>query len=165
MRRIVIAALTVAVLGTLGTGCQSIRPPLRPGAGETGYSNIGIYSVQRFLYPLPIVERATIEALSDMKVHSVRKRVKDDGVSLCGLMFDGRYVYATIESKGQESIVTVNIDLYGDEPLAKILLERVSIRIATLPQGIAPPFDPRALTDSAMHRGAYIEGYRGALLR
>jgi hypothetical protein len=70
-----------------------------------------------------------------------------------------------IEDHGRNSIVSVAVDVYGDEPVSKILLERIGIRLATLPQAINPPFDPRAMTDSITHRGQDVEGYRGAPLR
>lgn len=165
MRRSARRVLALSTLAALAAGCNSVRLPLRPDPGVTGYSMIGPYSVQRFVYPVPIVERAAIEAMTDMKIHSVRRKPKADGVCLQGFMYDGRYVVLTIEAEGPNSIVTVNIDPYGDEPVSKILLDRTSIRISTMPQAIAPPFDPRALTDSDTHRGQDVESYRGALLR
>lgn len=165
MRRIALRRLAFCALATFGAGCDSVMLPLRPDPGATGYANIGPYSVQRFVYPVPIVERAVIEAMTDMKMHSVKRKAKSDGVCLQGFTYGGRYVLATIEAEGSNSIVTVNIDPYGDEPMSKILLERTGIRIATMPQSIAPPFDPRAITDSITHRGADVEGYRGVPLR
>ncbi len=57
MRRNAHRARAWIFLATIGLGCQSAKPPLRPDPGVTGYSMIGPYSVQRFIYPLPIVER------------------------------------------------------------------------------------------------------------
>jgi len=165
MRRTAIGLLGCATIAVSGLACNTAKLPLRPDPGVTGYANIGIYSVQRYLYPLPLVERAVIEAMTDMKFHSVKRTPKDDGVKFLGLLFDGRYVCVTIEPEGQGCVVTVNFDIYGDEPLAKIFFERVSVRIATLPQAVNPPFDPRAISDTIIHRGMDPEGYRGAPLR
>jgi hypothetical protein len=164
MRRIAFRVLALGVLAALA-GCYSARLPLRPDPGVTGYAMIGPYSVQRFTYPVPIVERAAVEAMTDMKIHSVRRKPKVDGICLQGFMYDGRYVLLTIEAQGPFSIVTVVIDVYGDEPISKILLDRIGIRISTMPQSIAPPFDPRAISDSDTHRGMDVEGSRGAPLR
>lgn len=164
MRRIALGALVFAAL--TGSGCNSVQLPLRPDPGATGYAICGPYSVQRFLFPVPIVERAAVEAMADMKIHSVKRTVKQDGISLKGFFYDGRYICLTIEPEDQgNSVVTALIDVYGDEPLSKILLERMGSRIATLPQVINPPFDPRNLSDAMQHRGQDVEGYRGAPLR
>ena len=165
MRRIALGVLAFGALAAFGTGCLAVKPPLRPDPGATGFAVCGPYVVQRFLYPMPLVERAAIEAMSDMKISNVHRKPKTDGICFVGSMYDGRYVWYTIEADGPNTIATVEIDLYGDEPLSKILLDRTGIRLATLPQSINPPFDPRAITDSITHRGQDVEGYRGAPLR
>lgn len=162
MRRI---GFGVLALVALAAGCQTVKPPLRPDPGATGYAVCGPYVVQRFLFPVPLVERAAIEAMSDMKINNVHRKPRTDGLCYVGFLFDGRYVWYTLEADGPNTIATVEIDVYGDEPLSKILLERTSIRLATLPQSINPPFHPRAITDSITHRGQDVEGYRGAPLR
>jgi hypothetical protein len=165
MRRIAIGVQAFVAAAALGAGCRSVEPPLRPDPGATGYAFINPYAVQRYVYPAPIVERAAIEAMADMKIDAVKRTTKPDGVSLKGFMYDGRYTCVAIEDHGRNSIVSVAVDVYGDEPVSKILLERIGIRLATLPQAINPPFDPRAMTDSITHRGQDVEGYRGAPLR
>jgi hypothetical protein len=165
MRRIALGLLALGALATPGTGCQSVRPPLRPDPGATGYAVCGPYVVQRFLYPTPLVERAAIEAMSDMKINNVHRKPKPDGVSFVGYLFDGRYVWYTVERDGPTTIATVEIDAYGDEPMSKLLLDHTGIRLATLPLSINPPFAPQAITDSITHRGQDVEGYRGAPLR
>ncbi len=171
MRRIALGVLAISALAAFGTGCQSMKPPLRPDPGVTGYAACGPYVVQRYLYPLPMVERAAIEAMTDMKINNVCRKpkkpgtLKGDGISFLGYLFDGRYVWYTLEADGPNTIATVEIDVYGDEPMSKILLERTAIRLATLPQSVNPPTDPRAVSDGATHRGFAVEGYRGAPLR
>jgi hypothetical protein len=165
MRRTACGILAVAVLATLETGCETVRPALRPDPGVTGYANIGPYSVQRFFFAPNLVERAAVEAMTDMKMNSVKRTAKDDGVSLKGFLYDGRYICLTLEPEGPNTIVSINIDVYGDESMAQILLDRMGVRLATLPQVVNPPFDPRAMSDSVLHRGKSVEGYRGATLR
>ena len=165
MRRIAVGLLVCTTIAVSGVACNTARLPLRPDPGATGYANIGIYTVQRFLYAPGVVERAVVEAMADLKIHSVKRKPKDDGVSFLGLLWDGRYFCATIEPEGRGCVVTVNVDIYGDEPFSKMFLEWVSTRIATLPQSVNPPFAPEAVTDSILHRGQDVEGYRGAPLR
>jgi len=128
---------------------------------------------QRYLYPEPLVERALVEAMTDMQMHSVRrivKTVKRDQVDcalihLVGLLYDGRAICAELEPQCEATSVRLRIDVYGDEPISNILLERTSVRLATLPQELQPPSDFRAISDSVLHRGMEVEGYRGAPLR
>jgi hypothetical protein len=131
----------------------------------TGYAYCNGFAAQRFLYPAPLIERAAAEAMADLKIRGVHREAKPDGVCFLGYLYDGRYIRVGVEPQANTTIVSVNVDVYGDEPFSEIFLNRLSIRIATLPQAVNPPFDPRALTDSISHRGQDIEGYRGAPLR
>ena len=163
------AGLLLAV--TPVPGCVLPDRNVRFDPGLTGYSQVLGFITQRYVYPLPLVERALVEAMNDMKMHSIYKKPLGDGhqsdiVRLCGLLYDGRAVVAELEPQGEgTTVVRTRIDVYGDEPLTNILYQRTSVRLATLPQSIVPPFDTRGLSDSVLHRGMDIEGYRGAPLR
>lgn len=176
MRRTARSLLAAGVLTSCGalSGCLAFeRLPFRIDPGETGYSTLLGCAAQRYVYPVPMVERALIEAMHDMKMHSVRRATKrthhddHDGevVCLAGVLYDGRIIGVEIEPQGEATAVRVRIDAYGDEPLSDILLKRTSIRLATLPQAVNSPFDTRSLSDSATNRGAELGGYRGAPLR
>jgi hypothetical protein len=164
MRRIMIWVLAAAVPG-VGAGCQTARPIASPDPGATGYAYVHGYAVQRFVYPAPLLRRAAVEAMTDMKINSVKEEARDDGVRFCGYMFDGRFVAVTIRAEGEASIMSVRFDVYGDEPLSKILLDRTSIRLSTLLPPVNPVFAPRAFSDSITHRGQDVAGYRGTPLR
>jgi hypothetical protein len=176
MRWIARSLLAAGVLTACGVlpGCLTFdRSPYHIDPGETGYAYIMGFVAQRYVYPAPMVERALIEAMTDMGVNSVRRMIKKDKneegerelVCLAGLMYDGRAILVEIEPQGEATGVRVRIDVYGDDPMSNQVLERTSIRLATLPQAVNPPFDTRSLSDSAVHRGAEVEGYRGAPLR
>src|SRR3954464_9268403 len=87
MRRMRVWFLAMGVAVALA-GCQSVRPVAAPDPGATGYAYVHGYAVQRFLYPAPVLRRAVVEAMSDMRINSVKEEEKADGVSLCGYMFD-----------------------------------------------------------------------------
>jgi hypothetical protein len=165
MRRIVFGVLTFGALAVSGPGCDTVRPMLRPDPGMTGYAYCSGFAAQRFLFPPVLVERAAVEALADLKVNNVHKSMKSDGACLLGYLYDGRYIRLSIEPSQNVTIVSVNVDIYGDEPFSQIVLNRISVRLATTPQVVNPPYDPRNLTDSIQHRGQDVEGYRGAPLR
>ena len=176
MRWIARSLLAAGVLTATGllSGCLEIeRLPYRIDPGETGYSHILGSLAQRYVYPLPLVERAMIEAMTDMQMHSVRRIVKTAKKEACGagivylagLLYDGRAILVELEPQGEATGVRVRIDVYGDEPTTNLLFERTSIRLATLPQSVNSPFDPRSLSGSVLHRGMEVEGYRGAPLR
>jgi hypothetical protein len=172
-RNLLLLAGTLTACGPLA-GCLTLeRLPYQIDPGETGYSHILGQVDQRYVYPLPLVERAMVEAMSDMKIHSVRRMLKTvkhgendiEVVCLAGLLFDGRAIAVELEPQGEATGVRVRIDVYGDEPKSQILLSRTSVRLATLPQAVNPPFDTRTISDTALHRGMEVEGYRGAPLR
>ena len=172
MRRIARGVLRTAVLSAIAssTGCILADRSVRLDPGLTGYSQVLGWVTQRYVYPLPVVERAVVEAMNDMKMHSVSKKPlgkghKDDLVVLNGLLFDGRCILVELEPQGEGTVVRTRIDVYGDEPQSQILMQRTSVRLATMPQSVTPPFEPRALSDSVLHRGMNVEGYRGAPLR
>ncbi|MFO0910799.1 MAG: DUF3568 family protein [Isosphaeraceae bacterium] len=170
MRRIARGMILAGVVASCGSlsGCVLFeRLPYVIDPGETGYSHVLGFVSQRYVYPLPLVERATIEAMGEMHIHSVRRGVTKDGniVKLTGLFYGGSGILLELEPQNEATAVRVRIDLYGDEPRSRILLERISIRLATLPQSVNSPFDTRSLSDSVLHRGMEIEGYRGAPLR
>ena len=170
MRRIARSVLAAGALAACGplAGCLVFeRLPYHIDPGETGYSSLLGFVAQRYVYPLPLVERAAVEAMTDMQIHSVRRAVKKDGgcVVLTGLLLDGRIICMELEPQGEATGVRVRIDVYGDEMKSDILLKRVSVRLATLPQAVNTPFDTRTLSDSALNRGMEVEGYRGAPLR
>ena len=158
MRRIawrVVAAVGLAAACGPLTGCLLIeRLPYQIDPGETGYAQDLGYIGQRFVYPLPIVERAMVEAMTDMKMHTVRRGVGKEGnvVMLNGLLYDGRIIAVALEPQGEATGVRIRIDLYGDEPKSRILLDRTAARIAMMTQSVNSPFDTRSLSDAATHR-------------
>jgi hypothetical protein len=156
-----LGAVALAAWVALG-GCHTAKPPLRPDPGVTGYAFIGGYSVQRYVFPAELVERAVIEAMTDMKMHAVKPSVKEDGVCFAGETYDGRCIVVTVEDRGGSTIVSSRFDVYGDEPSSKVLNDRIAVRLATLPQVVNPPLDPRNYSDAITHRGMKVEGYRGA---
>jgi hypothetical protein len=152
-------------IGTAGAGCQSVRPVASPDPGATGYAYVNGYAVQRFLYPAPLLRRAAVEAMSGMSINSVKEETREDGIRLCGYVYDGRYVAVTIRPKDDTAIMSVRFDVYGDETMSKILIDRTSLRLSTLIPPGDPSFGPRALSDSITHRGQDVVGYRGMPLR
>ncbi len=102
-----------------------------------------------------------------MKMHSVHRKPKKDGV--CSQWVCVRRPLHHRDDRGRRaeprSSKRSSWIVYGDEPLLKILLERMGIRIATFLHAVASPHDPRAITDSITHRGQDVEGYRGVPLR
>jgi hypothetical protein len=164
----VILSLSAIALGM--AGCHTIEPVCAPDPGATGYAFCGGYAVQRYIYPAHLVRRAIVEAMQDMYMSKVKETIRESkearGVKLAGLAYDGRLVCVTIDPRDEgTTIVTVRFDVYGDEPSSKVLLDRISSRLATLPPAVASPFADRAFSESVLHRGQDLAGYRGATLR
>ena len=170
MQRLAQRLFAVGWLGLVGTltGCHTVQTTgYRIDPGVTGYSSILGCVAQRYVYPEPLVERALTEAMADLKIHSVRRVVKHEGelIVLLGLTYDGRAVLRRARTAGEP---------YGRPAAVRRVRRRTdvepapsgtSVRIATLPHSVSPPFDPRALSDSVTHRGENVMGYRGVPLR
>ena len=164
VRRIILASL--AICGSLAvSGCHSAFPVGAPVPNATGYAYVNGTGTQRFVYSPTVLERALLEAMTDLGIHGVHRLNKADGVSLCGYLYDGRLIKVGIVPIEEETIVSIHIDVYGDEPYTKHLIDRTSARIAMLPPDVDPRLDPRSQSDSVTHRGQDITGYRGKPIR
>jgi hypothetical protein len=97
--------------------------------------------VQGFVAPLPAVVAAVGASMDDLDLTS-RALARDGAVSrLEGKTTDGRNVMATIRTNQGLTQVAVRVGWFGDEPLSRALLERVSVRLGSR--------DPEAIPASA----------------
>ncbi len=153
---------------SLGPGCQTVAPLSAPtlaaaGMGShagsssstgtgTGSSNStgtrshygGGRATQEFAFPSPVVQEALIAALTDLKVSAVRQHHDGPARIVEGTTADGRKVNVTLRPGVGAARVSVRIGWFGDEPYAKAILERVGIRLGTLPPAAIPEEPPSA---------------------
>jgi hypothetical protein len=167
-------ARVVAAVGALTSGGCALPNPdfsrdANPSSDQYSYST-GRGS-QDFGLPPVAVKAAVYEAMEDLKM-IVNRRSRDGVVSqIDGRTSDDRSVTITIRPQQGMTHVGCRIGWFGDDPLSRTLLERVGIRLGTLPPAEIPekppsspasnPFFSRdAVPDALMFRGLADEPYR-----
>jgi hypothetical protein len=140
-------ALVFAVVGTVSqSGCATVAPSARSedSLPATTYSYSAGRGVQDFKAPPGSVKTAVFEAMDDLKM-TVVHRGRDGAVSqVDGRTSDNQTVTVTIRPQQTNMRVSCRIGWFGDQPLSRSLLERVGIRLGTLPPAAIPDQPPSA---------------------
>jgi hypothetical protein len=178
MRQIVLSVAAIAA-GAAG-GC-STTGPARSMADLVARDRL---ADQSFPQPFDPVVSVTEEAMADLGVRDVGVRLeselaargrpvagKPQDATLSGRGADGRPVTVTVRSRGNGSVVSVRVGRFGDEALCRALLDRIGVRLGTLPPapipaeapstpGSQPFFSRAAVPDAVMLRDQAEAGYR-----
>ncbi len=158
--------MVIAAAGILSQGgCATTTPALKEELGQasSGYS----FSTGRGLQDFPAapvaVKAAVYEAMEDLNM-TIKHRSRDGAVSqIEGRTSNDQNVTVTIRPQQGQTHVSCRIGWFGDDPLSKTLMERVGVRLGTLPPAAIPdklpsapssnPFFSRdAIPDSIMYR-------------
>jgi hypothetical protein len=145
--------------------------PLHPKKGPADYSFEDGWGVQGFPSRPDNVHAATRAGMADLKMHTIHdSRGEGSALILDGQAHDGRHVRVVVRPGEIGSIVTARVGRFGDEALARSLLERIGVRLGTLPPAPIPdepPTSPRrslfsrfAVPDAQMLREQANAGYR-----
>lgn len=129
--------------GFANCGCATVAPtPERVVSTESSYS--GGRAMQDFSVPSTKVGTAITEAMADLKMTAIEPG--RDGVvyKIQAKTEDNRAVMVTLRPHQTQTRVSCRIGLFGDEPLAKALLERTGVRLGTLPPAAIPDHIPSA---------------------
>jgi len=87
---------------------------------------------------------AVVEAMDDLKMTSV-KRGRDGAVyKIDAKSADSRPVTVTVRPHQNTARVCCRVGWFGDEPLSRAVLERVGVRLGTLPPAPIPENPPSA---------------------
>ncbi len=101
-------------------------------------------AVQEFPVLAGAAANAVVEAMDDLKMTSV-KRGRDGAVyKIDAKSADNRSVTVTIRPRQNAARVCCRVGWLGDEPLSRTLLERVGVRLGTLPPAAIPENPPSA---------------------
>lgn len=166
-----IGVVAIASLGLVG--CRAMGPIGNAGPSLVvptyGYAS-GTAS-QGFARPRQEVEGALGEAMTDLDIRRVGMIEADaEQTRVRGRASDGRRVDLSLIDRGAATEARVRVGVFGDERLAKAVLDRVGVRLGTLPPQAIPAevpsggedaenpyFSKRAVPDSVMLRG-FSEG-------
>jgi len=141
---LVTALETVLVLVLPLAGCQTVSPLAGPALGAAGYAYSAGKAAQEFAVPYPTVQGAIGGALADLKVTQVRQRHDGPAQIFEGTTADGRPVTVTLRPGNGAARVTARIGWFGDPPFSKALMERVGVRVGSLPPKAIPTEPPSA---------------------
>lgn len=176
MRRIALLS-TALCFGTAGSGCQTLGPASLSALSQdavTGYTYSGGRAVQSFALPPKDVEPAALAAMDDLRIHSIRRTSEEGTIVLEGTTPDNRRASMTIHPQNAGARVSTRLGIFGDEPLSRALMDRMSVRLGTLPPtavsvdpppsepGKNPYFSRAAVSDSEMLKDQADAHFRGS---
>ncbi len=140
MRRMALAAAVLS--GLAPSGCSTIGPVAGTLPGTSGSSYAAGRATQPFAYPPEAMRSAVLAAMDDLRISSVRQ-ARDNGSFLYnGTTADGRGVTVAVRPHQGTARVSVRVGWFGDEPLSKLLMDRIGIRLGTLPPSAIPVEPP-----------------------
>ena len=152
-------------------GCATTSPRLERvvNAGETSYS--GGRAIQDFALPPTKVGSAVTEAMTDLRMTAIEPGRNGAVYKVQAKTEDNRTVMVTLRPHQTQTRMSCRIGLFGDEPLARALLERTGIRLGILPPapipdhvpsspGSNPFFSKSAVPDQEMLRDVMEAPYR-----
>jgi hypothetical protein len=145
MRRIALTAAALAGLAT--TGCMTVGPIAAPALSASGFSYSAGRAMQDFAYPAPALQSAATGAMEDLRIHSVHLAHEGGALVYQGSTADDRRVSLTVRPNQAITRVSVRIGWFGDEPLSRALMDRIGIRLGSLPPS-AVPVDPPSAPES-----------------
>jgi hypothetical protein len=135
----------IAVLGAGSqSGCATMSPSsvteeARPATSFTYSSGRG---VQNFTASPAAIRTAVLEAIDDLNMNVVG-RGRDGAVTqIDGRTSDGRTVTVTLRPQQGTTRISCRVGWFGDQPLSQALLERIGIRLGTLPPAAIPDQAP-----------------------
>jgi hypothetical protein len=170
MRRVVCVVVPVVLVLS---GCMTLGP-VDPKAGLTTFAFKEGWGAQGFPFAVEKVRDVAIEGMGDLKMHSIHQSTMDrTALVLDGQVHDGRHIRVAVRPGGLGSLVTARVGRFGDEALSRALMERIGVRLGTLPPAAIPevpptspprlPFSRSAVPDARMLRDQADEvGYRDA---
>jgi hypothetical protein len=169
MRRIV--QIGAAICASMASGgCMSLGP-LGPEPHKTGYSYEAAWASQTFPVATEPALGAALEGMADLQMRSIHQsKYEKTAILLDGQAHDGRHVRVVIRPVGEASQVSTRVGRFGDEALSKAVLERIGVRLGTVPptpipdepptSGTRLPFSKLAVPDAIMLREQADAGYR-----
>jgi hypothetical protein len=140
MRRTLFLVLLCDVVAL--AGCRTVAPNAGPAVEAAGFAYGGGRATQEFPFPTTLVQPAIMAALADVGVKQVRQRHDGPSRIFEGTTADGRAATVTLRPGTGAARVTVRIGWFGDEPFSRSVMERLGVRLGTLPPAAIPAEPP-----------------------
>lgn len=169
MRAFALAAAALAALAF--SGCAAIGMARTSTLGAANYVYENGQAAQGFPFTAAQVQTAAVEAMSDLNIRQTRQ-TQDGPVTIYdGRTADGRRASVTVESRASLPLVTARFGWFGDEALSRAFMDRIGIRLGTLPPAAIPAeppaapeppqvYTPGVVPRAAMPRTVSDAGYR-----
>jgi hypothetical protein len=145
MRRNALGLLALSLTGLAVAGCSSVRPFATTSlsdASSSDYAYLAGRATRTFAFPPVTVQTAVAAAMDDLRISAARQTRESGILILEGTTADNRKALLSLKPHpGNATHLGVRIGLFGDEPLSRALMDRVAIRLGTLPPS-AIPVDP-----------------------
>lgn len=173
------ALFATSLLALSAAGCQTVNPSALASLGRsdaqtagTAYTYYGGRAVQTLALPPATVQPAVVAALDDLRVQGVHQTRDGASVVFEGTTADNRKASVTLRPHPAGTRLSARFGLFGDEPLTRALMDRVGVRLGTLPPAavpIEPPSEPAgnpyfsrsAVPDSVMFKDQAEAPFRG----
>lgn len=170
MRRtaLAVAAFTCLIPG----GCMTVAQMGTPTSDSGTFAYAAGRATQDFTYPPLAMQSAVTGAMEDMRMHSIRQANEGGLLVFHGRTADDRHgVTVTLRPNQGKSRVHARVGWFGDEPLSRALMDRIGVRLGSLPPAaipVEPPSSPegnpffskKAIPDEIMLRDEADAAYR-----
>ncbi len=140
MRRIGLVAALGA--GVAFSGCRTVAPLAPPAPVAAGFAYGAGKGTQEFAFPAGPVQAAIAASMNDLQITHVRQRTDGRAQIFQGWTKDNRPANVTFRPGNGAARVTARIGWFGDEPFSKALMERIGIRLGSLPPAAIPEEPP-----------------------
>lgn len=169
MRSMLLPALALAAVAS--AGCAAIGMARTSNLGAVDYAYENGQATQGFPFTAQQVIAAAIEAMNDLGIRQTRQILDGPITTYEGRTADGRRASVSVESRKSMPLVTARFGWIGDEALSRALMDRIGIRLGTLPPAAIPAqppdvpkgpqvYSPGIVPKAAMPRTVSDAGYR-----
>jgi hypothetical protein len=99
-------------------------------------------AMQEFLAPPGMLKPLVLEAMDDLQMTVIQRGGEGTVSRIEGKTADNRNVAVTIRPNQVKTRVSCRIGWFGDEPLSTALLQRIGVRLGTMPPAPIPAQPP-----------------------
>lgn len=147
--------VSIGILGVTLMGCRTVGMSAIPARSLVSYTYSQGRASQGFAANAEDVRKAVAESAADLRIHSMRVTEMPGIVTYEGKTAGNNPVTITLHSQSVFTLVTVRIGLLGDEALSRALMDRIGIRLGTVPANSLPSIEtPAAENPSVLSRDA-----------